>query len=96
MAPILPMFSEAIYQDVVRGFNDNAPESIHLTEYPKENADNIDEQLMTDMAATMNINTLALSAREKVKIKIRQPLEMVRSSSLSGTPALGLSIRKDL
>ncbi len=74
LAPVLPMLTEEMYQNLVRSWKKNAPESIHLTEFPVEDNEAIDNTLISDMDTVIRLNTYALSAREKVKIKIRQPL----------------------
>jgi isoleucyl-tRNA synthetase len=74
LAPILPMTTEACYQNMIRSVVKDAPESIHLTSYPLVKNEIIDEQLVEDMDTIVKIYKLALSAREKAQIKIRQPL----------------------
>jgi isoleucyl-tRNA synthetase len=74
LAPILPFLTEEMYQNMIRTASPSLPESIHLTEYPTAKEELIDKQLVEDMEAVIKINTVALSAREKSKIKIRQPL----------------------
>jgi isoleucyl-tRNA synthetase len=59
---------------MVLAADNSRPESIHLNNYPSEKKDILDQQLVTDMDHIVKLNTLALSAREKAKIKIRQPL----------------------
>src|SRR5437773_8557585 len=54
------------------------PESVHLTPYPEPDAGLIDEQLSTDMNALLRLVSLALSARNAAKIKVRQPLAELR------------------
>ena len=74
LAPILPFLTEEMYQNMVLAADNSRPESIHLNNYPSEKKDILDQQLVTDMDHIVKLNTLALSAREKAKIKIRQPL----------------------
>ena len=74
LAPILPFLTEEMYQNMVLAADSSRPESIHLNDYPSEKMDIVDQQLVTDMDHIVKLNTLALSAREKARIKIRQPL----------------------
>ena len=74
LAPVLPMLTETCYQNLIRTVDPESPESIHLTDYPVENAALIDKQLVEEMDAVARLHKLALSAREKARIKIRQPL----------------------
>jgi isoleucyl-tRNA synthetase len=80
LAPVLPMLTEACYQNMVRSTGNTCLESIHLTAYPVENDSIVDETLVEDMDVIAKIHQLALSAREKAKIKIRQPLSKLMVS----------------
>ena len=74
LAPMMPMLTEAMYQNIVRGVVEGAPESVHLTDYPVARPEIVDRELVEDMDALIRLTTVALSAREKAKIKVRQPL----------------------
>jgi isoleucyl-tRNA synthetase len=74
LAPILPFLTEEMYQNMVLAADSSRPESVHLNDYPSEKMDLVDQQLVADMDHIVKLNTLALSAREKARIKIRQPL----------------------
>ncbi len=74
VAPIMPFTTEEIYQNLVRAIDENAPESIHHTDFPQVDETLIDQQLSDDMAEIQNIIGLFLSARESAGVKVRQPL----------------------
>ena len=74
LAPMLPFLSEEIHQNLAKGSGLDVPESVHLADYPEADDSLIDEALENSMAVIMRLNAIALSAREKAKIKIRQPL----------------------
>jgi isoleucyl-tRNA synthetase len=74
MAPALPFLTEGIYQNLVCSVDSSAPESVHLTQYPRVNATLIDESLERNIATVIRIKNLALSLRTQSKVKIRQPL----------------------
>lgn len=74
LAPILPFITEEMYRNMILAANPGLPESIHLTPFPVENKELIDETLVDNMDTVYKITTAALSAREKSKIKIRRPL----------------------
>ncbi|MBN1413428.1 MAG: isoleucine--tRNA ligase [Spirochaetales bacterium] len=74
LAPLIPFITDAIYQNMVRKGIQGVPESIHLSDYPTEKEKDIDQELINRMDLIMKITTSALAARQKVKIKIRQPL----------------------
>ncbi len=74
MAPALPFLTEEIYQNLVRSVDPSAPESVHLTEYPRVDAALIDEALEQSIEAVIRLKNLALHLRTQSKVKIRQPL----------------------
>ncbi|MFC1853437.1 isoleucine--tRNA ligase [candidate division CSSED10-310 bacterium] len=78
LAPFIPFITEEIYQNLVRSHDTAAPESVHLTDFPTVNYDWIDNQLSADMDTIIHLNWLALSAREKAHLKVRQPLAELR------------------
>ena len=73
-APMIPFITEKMYQNLVRGLEPEAPESVHLCAFPNAKADHIDEVLTEEMRAIVRITNLALSARDAEKLKVRQPL----------------------
>lgn len=89
LAPIMPFTSEEIYQNLVRGADPSAPESVHHCELPTVDATLDDPQLLADMAAIERLTSLALSAREKAKLKVRQPLALLRIAPADENEARG-------
>ncbi|MEG1069371.1 MAG: isoleucine--tRNA ligase [Ruthenibacterium sp.] len=73
-APMVPFMSESIYQNLVRGLDVNAPESIHLCDYPVAEAAHIDAKLEYDMDLVLEIVVLGRAARNAANLKNRQPL----------------------
>ncbi|MFQ5855077.1 MAG: isoleucine--tRNA ligase [Anaerolineae bacterium] len=74
LAPFMPFTSEAMYQNLVRSVVADAPESVHLTDFPTFNPDLIDESLMFDTRLVMRVASLGHAARNKAQIRVRQPL----------------------
>ncbi|MDQ2903838.1 MAG: isoleucine--tRNA ligase [Chloroflexota bacterium] len=74
IAPFMPFTTEALYQNLVRGVNEQAPLSVHLCDWPQADESLIDEQLTSETHLVMRIVGLGRSAREKAQIKVRQPL----------------------
>ncbi len=74
IAPFMPFTTEALYQNLVRGVNEQAPLSVHLCDWPQVDESLIDEQLTAETHLVMRIVGLGRSAREKAQIKVRQPL----------------------
>jgi isoleucyl-tRNA synthetase len=73
-APLIPFTSEAIYQNLVRTIDANAPESVHLESWPVADPTLIDEKLERDTELVMRVASLGRSARSKAQIKVRQPI----------------------
>ncbi len=73
MAPIMPFYAEHLFQAIKE---EGDSESVHLMAWPKIGA--IDEEVILGMKTTREIVARALEARQKVNIKVRQPLETVK------------------
>jgi isoleucyl-tRNA synthetase len=73
----VPFISEAIYQNLVRSIDANAPESVHLTDYPVMDESLIDADLARDMNAVLEVVKLGRAARSEANVKTRQPLPAV-------------------
>ena len=74
LAPVLPLVTEEIYQNLVRNLDETAPESIHLCDYPIADENKIDAILMDKVDALRRVVEFGRSARNKANLKIRQPL----------------------
>ena len=74
LAPCLPFVSEEIYQNLVRSSIGDAPESIHLCDFPIADEASIDETLINQVDALRKVVEQSRSARNKANLKIRQPL----------------------
>ena len=73
-APMIPFMTEDIYQNLVRTVDKNAPESIHLCDFPEVKEEMIDKELEKDMAEVLDIVVLGRAARNASGIKNRQPI----------------------
>ena len=74
LAPFVPFMSECIYQNLVRTFYEDAPESVHLCTFPEADKSAIDKELESDMDIVLHAVALGRACRNKVNIKNRQPL----------------------
>ncbi len=74
LAPAMPFLAEELYQNLVRSVAPQAPESVHLSEWPQAEDSLIDETLNREMALVMKLVSLGHSARQKANRKVRQPL----------------------
>jgi isoleucyl-tRNA synthetase len=77
IAPIMPFLAEELYQNLVVVVDDSAPKSVHLDSYPVVAAEARDERLESEMALVRRLVSLGHAAREKAKVKVRQPLSSV-------------------
>lgn len=73
-APILPFMTEEIYQNIVRSVDKDAPESIHLCDFPSVDESMIDNELETDMEHLLEAVVLGRSCRNNSNMKTKQPL----------------------
>ena len=73
-APFTPFMAEAIYQNIVRSVDKNAPESIHFCSFPVSDKSFIDTELEKDMAGILKVVNMGRAARNLANIKNRQPL----------------------
>ncbi|MDI3533749.1 MAG: isoleucyl-tRNA synthetase [Thermosediminibacterales bacterium] len=73
-APFVPFITEEIYKNLVCSIYPDAPESVHMCNFPEANEELIDEALEQKMALLRKVVNLGRSARNKSKIKNRQPL----------------------
>ncbi len=73
-APMIPFLTEDIYQNLVRGLDKSAPESIHLCDFPVANEEYIDKDLEADMDEVLHVVVLGRAARNAANIKNRQPI----------------------
>jgi len=74
LAPLTPFVTEVMYQNLVRGVQPAAFESVHHTYWPEADSAAIDNELLRQMALARQIASLGLGARSSVNIKVRQPL----------------------
>jgi isoleucyl-tRNA synthetase len=76
-APFTPFLADEIYGNLVAGeageFGD-APDSVHLCDFPQVRAEMIDLELESAMEAVRRTVELGRAARAQAKVKVRQPL----------------------
>ena len=73
-APMIPFMTEEIYQNLVRSINTEAPESIHLCDFPAVNESWIDKDLEKNMDEVLKIVVMGRACRNSANIKNRQPI----------------------
>jgi len=92
LAPFVPFVTEAMYQNLVRSVDADAPESVHHTTWPSANPAAVDEALLAQMALARQVVALGHAARNSANIKLRQPLAraLVHLEADAGTLDAGL------
>lgn len=85
MSPISPFFSDWLYRNLNAPIiaNNEAPKSVHLTNWPVVNQASIQVELEMQMQRAQTICSLVLSLRKKEKIKVRQPLQKLLIPALT-------------
>ncbi len=78
LAPFIPLTAEAMYQNLVRGVDANAPLSVHHLFYPQADAAALDHRLLDKMRLVIDAAALGRSARGSADVKLRQPLARAR------------------
>ncbi|MCB6610269.1 isoleucine--tRNA ligase [[Clostridium] symbiosum] len=73
-APMVPFMAEDIYQNLVRKIDKEAPESIHLCDFPEVDEKCIDRELESRMDEVLKIVVFGRAARNTANIKNRQPI----------------------
>jgi len=101
LAPFTPFLAEELYQNLVCSVSPEAPESVHLTDFPVADKSKIDKQLMADTQLVMKVSSLGRADRSEKGIKVRQPLPHVAltvpsSSEKKALERLGDQIREEL
>jgi isoleucyl-tRNA synthetase len=101
MAPLTPFLAEELYQKLVRAVDPQAPESVHICDFPKADLSKVDEKLGADTRLVMKICSVGRAERSKAGIKVRQPLSsamvIVNSpSEKSGLDRLKNQIRDEI
>jgi isoleucyl-tRNA synthetase len=77
LAPLTPFLAEEMYQNLVVSVFSQAPDSVHLADFPVANKSKIDQQLSDDIRLAIKISSLGRAARSQAGIKVRQPLAEV-------------------
>ena len=74
LAPLIPFLAEELYQNLVLSAFPDAPESVHLSDFPVADKSQIDEPLTRATRLAMKVSSLGRAVRSKAGIKVRQPV----------------------
>ena len=94
IAPFAPFIAETIYQNLVRGTDNNAPESVHMCDWQKDFSMQ-NPELEEQMEIVRDIVEAASNARQKAKRKLRWPIRrIVIKPNTKGTIKAVKTLRK--
>ncbi|NLG29691.1 MAG: class I tRNA ligase family protein, partial [Clostridiaceae bacterium] len=97
VAPFTPFMAETVYQNLVANRLADAPESIHMCDFPVFDTGKIDTDLERDMDRVLEWVSLGRAARNNAQLKIRQPLsEMIVVGSEPLSEELASLVRDEL
>jgi isoleucyl-tRNA synthetase len=82
LAPYAPFIAEELWQGLVVSVDPEAPDSVHLVDWPEPDRDAADPELAAAMAEVRRLVGLGRQARTEAKLKVRQPL----ARALIGVP----------
>ena len=77
MAPLAPFVAEHMYRNLELRFNEDAPDSVHLADYPVADTSLIDQEIMDATRLAIRVSSMGRAARSKAGLKVRQPLASV-------------------
>ncbi|HEX6998948.1 MAG TPA: isoleucine--tRNA ligase [Gammaproteobacteria bacterium] len=75
IAPFVPFLAEALYQNLVRAIDAEAPLSVHMTAWPDFDPARLDERLLAETEVVQRVVGLGRAARNESRLKVRQPLK---------------------
>lgn len=73
-APFIPFMTEEIYANIVLNIDKDAPESVHMCDFPGADESFIDKELESNMEKVLDIVVCGRAARNNASIKNRQPI----------------------
>ena len=95
-APVAPFIMDRLYQDLQEGIGGESGKSVHHTDFPVSDTAAVNEKLEHKMQMAQKVVSLALSIRQKEKIKVRQPLQKMMIPVLSDAQRQELEAVREL
>jgi len=74
IAPFMPFLAEAMFQNLARGLSPAAALSVHMSDWPEAVEEWRDDALLAEVAAAQKVTALGRAARERSRLRVRQPL----------------------
>jgi isoleucyl-tRNA synthetase len=94
IGPVMPFLAEHLWEVLVRGPVEGAPESVHLAGWPEPGAR--DQALLDEVAATRRVVELGRQARSASGLKLRQPLRRLVVQGVSLSDEHAAEVREEL
>ena len=95
MAPFVPFLSESVYQNLVRGVDADAPESVHMATWPAADAAWQNDELLRDIGVVQKVVGLGRAARGQSGVRTRQPLSRLLVRAPNDEASAALDSHKD-
>jgi isoleucyl-tRNA synthetase len=95
MAPFLPFLAENVYQNLVRSVDPNAPESVHMTDWPLANPAWKNDELLFAIGVVQKVVGLGREARSESGVRTRQPLSRLLVRAPNDQAAAALAAHQD-
>ncbi len=86
-APYIPFMAETMYRNLILSHQPDAPESVHLCDFPQADPGMIDLELEKNMADVLHMVVMGRAARNVAAIKNRQPLSCLYAVAPRELPA---------
>jgi len=77
IAPISPFYADQLFRDLNGVTGKDSATSVHLAQFPASREEYIDHELNDAMQAAMEVTSMGLSIRKKVKIPVIQALQAI-------------------
>ena len=90
MAPFVPFLAENVYQNLVKSVDPDAPDSVHMVDWPEAAPEWNNDALLEDIGVVQKVVGLARAARGQSGVRTRQPLSrlLIRAPSDAAAGAL--------
>ena len=87
MAPIMPFITETVHQNLVRGVDEAACLSVHMSEWPIPDPAARDDTLIAEIDVVQRVVGLGRAARSRSGVRVRQPLSRLLVRTLDEASA---------
>lgn len=85
IAPIAPFYADQLFLDLNKVTGKDMHQSVHLAHFPTADEALIDKELEESMELAMQVTSMTLSLRKKVKIPVIQALQTISIPALDDT-----------